>query len=78
MTLDAGGNITLPYPGYFGQWDQVQTTQSPNQQLHFTISDGSGFTAEFNGFATTNTCFEGLTTFIPQSNYVSPYKVCVQ
>ncbi len=80
MTLNADQSITIPgYPDYTGQWDQLQTTQQPYQQLHFTITEiGTGDGAEFTGFATTNTCFEGLTTFIPTSNYVSPYKVCVQ
>jgi uncharacterized repeat protein (TIGR01451 family) len=77
MTLDQGGIITLPYQGYTGLWDQIQTTALPNQQLHFTVTDGNSG-VEFRGFATTNTCFEGMGTFMPQSNYVSPYKVCVQ
>lgn len=74
MTLNTGGTMTLPAPGYTGQWDQL----SSPQQLHFIITDGNGFTAEFNGYATGPTCFEGMTTFIPNNNYISPYKVCVQ
>ncbi len=77
MTLDQGGTITVPFPSYTGLWDQIQTTALPNQQLHFTVTDGNDG-VEFNGFATSNTCFEGMGTFTPQSNYVSPYKVCVQ
>lgn len=73
MTLDQGGSITLPYPGYFGNWNQ---NISP-KQLYFNVTDGSdGVT--FNGFASNSTCFEGVATFTPASNYVSPYKVCIQ
>lgn len=75
MTLNADWTITLPVSGYTTQWNQ---NVSP-QQLNFTITETStGEIVEFNGFATTNTCFEGMTTFTPNSGYVSPYKVCVQ
>ena len=73
-TLNVGGTMTLPEPGYVGQWDQFTSTQ----QLHFIITDGNGFSAEFNGFAINSTCFEGITTFIPDNGYNSAYKVCVQ
>ena len=72
MDLNLGGTISLQYPGYYGAWDQ---NISP-QQLHFTISDGSGVVAEFNGFASSQNCFEGITTFPQSPNYISPYKVC--
>lgn len=74
MTLDQGGTISnLPEPGYFGNWDQ----NSGANTLHFNISDGASG-AEFNGFGSSGTCFEGITTFTPASNYMSAYKVCVQ
>jgi hypothetical protein len=73
MRLEQGGAITLPYPGYFGNWDQNQGIK----QLHFLITDGFE-SAEFNGFASSTTCFEGITTFTPASPYSSPYKVCLQ
>jgi hypothetical protein len=72
-TLDQGGSMTLPEPGYTGQWDQLISPQ----QLHWVITDGFD-SATFNGFATGTTCFEGITTFSSNSNYVSPYRVCVQ
>lgn len=74
FTMSLNADLTVSYEGQIiGNWDQFTSPQ----QLHFTLSDG-GSTAEFNGFATTGTCFEGMTTFLPNSNYVSPYKVCVQ
>ncbi len=67
-------DMTVTYNGDFvGNWDQFAS----NQQLHLSLSDGSSG-ADFNGFATTNTCFEGITTFTPTSVYNSAYKVCVQ
>jgi len=67
-------DMTVTYEGdYVGNWDQFAS----NQQLHLSLSDGSSG-ADFNGFATTNTCFEGITTFTPTSVYNSAYKVCVQ
>jgi hypothetical protein len=80
MTLDAGGIITnLPDTNYIGNWTQNQTT-APQlfQELQFTITDGTGSGATFSGFASTTNCFEGMTNFIPTSQYRSPYKVCVQ
>lgn len=80
MTLDTGGTISnILEPGYTGFWAQIQSTNQPFQQLQFTITEtATGETINFNGFASTGTCFEGITTFSANSNYVSPYKVCVQ
>lgn len=72
MRLEAGGTITLPYPGYTGTWSQNSASE-----LAFTITDGSDG-ASFSGFASGSACFEGITNFIPVSSYSSPYKVCVQ
>ena len=73
VTLALNSDTTISYQGqYVGNW-----FQGTNQQLKMTLNDG-GSTANFNGFAVNNTCFEGLTTFTPASPYVSPYKVCVQ
>jgi hypothetical protein len=67
------GDYSVTYSGqYMGTW-----SQSSNHQLHLSLA-GGGTTAEFNGFATNNTCFEGLTTFTPTSVYVAPYQVCTQ
>jgi uncharacterized repeat protein (TIGR01451 family) len=78
MTLNSDSTITIPnYAGYTGNWDQLTSPQ--NQTLHFTVTETStGDIAEFNGFAISGTCFEGLTTFTPNNGYISPYKVCVQ
>lgn len=72
MRLEAGGSITLPYPGYTGTW-----TQNNSSELAFTITDGLDG-ASFSGFSSGASCFEGITNFIPVSTYNSPYKVCVQ
>ncbi len=73
MTLEPGGSISLPYPGYFGNWDQ---NISP-KQLHFNVTDGADGVS-FDGFASGLSCFEGMATFTPASSYVSAYKVCIQ
>lgn len=72
--LHANGSITFDFPSYSGSWDQPTP-----RQLHFTYSDGFSTIAEFNGYASNATCFEGMVTF-PGSNsqYVSPYRVCIQ
>lgn len=72
VTLEGNGTITFTQPGYSGTW-----YQPTSKQLHFEYSDGTNTVATFDGYATSATCFEGLTTF-PNSNYVSPYKVCIQ
>jgi hypothetical protein len=79
MTLDNGGIISGIPTGYTALWTQNQTT-APQlfQELQFSITENSsGNTSSFAGFATTASCFEGLTTH-GTSGYVSPYKVCVQ
>jgi uncharacterized repeat protein (TIGR01451 family) len=74
ITLSLNADYSVTYSGQtVGSWDQFVSPQ----KLHMLLYDG-GSTAEFNGFATNNTCFEGLTTFTPASPYVAPYKVCVQ
>lgn len=70
--LESNGTITFNVQGFTGSWYQPTA-----KQLSFTYSANNAVVAEFNGYAVSATCFEGLTTF-PNSNYVSPYKVCVQ
>lgn len=73
-TLNVGGTVSFPFSGYSGTWYQ----QTP-QQLYFNYTDGNNvMILEFNGYATSPTCFEGMVKFIPSSNYISPYKVCIQ
>lgn len=71
FTLNGDYSVTA-YGDYVGTW-----SQSSNQQLHLSLAGGST-TAEFDGFATTPTCFEGLTNFTPTSVWVAPYQVCRQ
>jgi len=72
--FELNGDNSVTYQGqYVGMWDQFASTQ----QLHLSLSDGNSG-ADFNGFATSSTCFEGITTFTPTSVYNSAYKVCVQ
>ncbi len=77
MDLLPGGTLTIPQaPGYGGFWDQ--NTAPLNKTLHFTIDDGSVTEAEFNGFAVSGTCFEGITIFPGSPTYNSAYRVCEQ
>lgn len=72
--FELNSDMTITYQGqYIGTWDQ---SASP-QQLHFALASGNS-SADFVGYATSNTCFEGLTTFIPTSIYNSAYRVCIQ
>ncbi|HQU85993.1 MAG TPA: hypothetical protein PKY59_22895 [Pyrinomonadaceae bacterium] len=72
--FELNSDMTVTYQGqYIGQWDQYASPQ----QLHLSLSSGNSG-ADFVGYATSNTCFEGLTTFTPTSIYNSAYKVCVQ
>lgn len=72
-----GNTISIPIaPTYTGMWDQ--NSLPLDKTLHFTIDGGSGTEAEFNGFATSSTCFEGITTFPQSSTYNAAYRVCEQ
>lgn len=73
VTLNSNNTISFSQPGYSGTWYQPSS-----KQLYFSYSDGTNTVAEFNGNATSSTCFEGLTTFPQNLNNVSPYKVCIQ
>ncbi len=78
-TFNADQTITLTEPGYAGTWSQnaAKTTLF----FEYTEASGSGSSAiaQFNGFAINGSnCFDGLTTFIPATTYVSPYRVCLQ
>lgn len=72
FTLNGDYSVTA-YGQYVGTW-----SQSSNQQLRMTLNDGGPTVAEFNGFAISTTCFNGLTTFTPASPYVAAYQVCTQ
>jgi uncharacterized repeat protein (TIGR01451 family) len=71
-TLNGDSSVVI-YGRNVGTWDQP----SPSQ-LHFYMING-GTVIEYNGYATSATCFEGKTTFTPSpSGYMAMYKVCVQ
>lgn len=77
MDLISGGTIGIPIaPTYTGIWDQ--NSLPLNKTLHFTIDGGTGTEADFNGFATNGSCFEGITIFPQNSNYNAAYRVCEQ
>ncbi len=69
----AGGAIAIPgEPSYTGTW-----SQPTSDSLVMTyVEIGVGVVAEFEGFGTNGSCFEGITTF-PGSSYLSPYEVCL-
>lgn len=66
--IDFGVNNT---PGLTGAWYQNDPTH-----LAFTYYDNGTPIVDFEGWGTSGTCFEGITTF-PGSAYVSPYRVCL-
>lgn len=71
----AGGLIAIPgEPAYTGTWSQPN---GDTRVLEVTYEEiGVGVVAEFVGYGTNGSCFEGITTF-PGSAYVSPYEVCI-
>lgn len=72
LELLNGGILEVTgYPNYNGLWDQLTL---PNKSLHFNIPGE----IDFNGFAVSTTCFEGITTFANNTTYNSAYKVCAQ
>jgi uncharacterized repeat protein (TIGR01451 family) len=69
------GSLSVPgEPDYFGTWE-VTTTPVGNE-LSFELRDSSGLVASFNGWGADASCFEGVTRFPSNSNYVSPYRIC--
>ncbi len=56
---------------YTGVW-----TQDAADSLAFTYFENGEPIAEFVGYGTSPSCFEGVTVF-PGSTYVAPYEVCV-
>lgn len=72
-SLDQGGLISFAFPGYSGVW-----SQPTSKELHMTYYENGTTVLEFEGYAVSATCFEGLSTFPQNSQWVSPYRVCVQ
>lgn len=72
LDFDLGGTVSVNgYPQYMGFWDQLAM---PDRSLHFTITGE----LEFNGFASSGTCYKGITTFPSTTVYNSAYRVCRQ
>lgn len=68
--VDSGGTLAVTgYPLYTGIWDQNTII---NKSLHINIPSE----LDFNGFAVSSTCFEGLTTFPSTTVYNSAYRIC--
>ncbi len=78
MELNQDHTISIPIANtYTGIWDQLAAPT--NRTLHFTIADGGNVEAEFNGFAVSSTCFEGIATFPGStSGFNAAYRVCEQ
>lgn len=72
LDFNLGGTLSVNgYPQYTGFWDQ---NLIPNKSLHFNIIGE----LEFNGFASSTSCYKGITTFDGNSTYNSAYRVCRQ
>lgn len=69
------GDGTLSFIDAPAEYSGVWSQDAPDA-LAFTYFEGAVPVAEFVGHGTSPGCFEGLTVF-PDSNYVSPYEVCV-
>lgn len=67
------GTVSFPLygPEYTGVWWQDTT-----DHLGFEVYELGVLVAEFEGWGTSASCWEGITTF-PGSTYVSPYRVCM-
>ncbi len=61
-------------PSYWGTWNQ----NDGDHRLKLEYFDGASHEATFDGWAVGGDCFEGVTTFEPPSQYVAPYRVCLQ
>ncbi len=76
IDLNVGNTVSIPQDSnYFGMWHQNTLL---NRSLHFTVESGLGTEAIFNGFASSGTCFKGITTFPQSPTHNSAYRVCVQ
>lgn len=72
------GGITYGVPGYSATWSQNAARTSLRMELYVDQGQGPVKTGEFNGWAMNGrNCFQGLTTFVQNTNYVSPYEVCL-
>jgi hypothetical protein len=73
------GKISLPQrPEYYGEWSQVPfgKTETDPHYLRFYIVDEDGFEVSFEGYGSSDSCFEGLASF-DEGESVAAYRVCV-
>lgn len=75
ITLETDGSVTIHDvgPEYTGFWESLDATH-----LRVVYYELGVEVAEFEGYGTSTSCWEGLTTFNPDNGYVSPYRVCLQ
>lgn len=74
-TFNLDGSIVIPgEPTFSGQWTVTATPSGSFLEFYYEEL-GAGVVLEFEGWGSSATCFEGLSTF-PGSTYVSPYRVC--
>ncbi|MDP2305700.1 MAG: hypothetical protein Q8P18_06705 [Pseudomonadota bacterium] len=73
-TLNADNTVSIDgAPEYSGTWSRPTA-----DSLIFNYTESGEIVAEFEGYGVSATCWEGLTTFIPDSGYVAPYRVCLE
>jgi uncharacterized repeat protein (TIGR01451 family) len=75
FVFGTGGAVTLVGApvGYGATWSQAAGTQ----RLSMQFTDTGSVVGNFDGWAVSASCWEGVTTFTGGSSYVSPYKVCM-
>jgi len=72
LDFNLGGTMYVQgMTNFIGYWDQ---NTLPDKSLHIDIPGN----VDFNGFAVSSTCFEGITTFPGNVTYNSAYRVCRQ
>ncbi|MCA9565836.1 MAG: hypothetical protein KC561_20205, partial [Myxococcales bacterium] len=76
IQLNSNGSITFPYPLdsiYTGAW-----SQSASDHLTFYYETNGYVVMVFNGYGVGNDCFEGVTVFPYNTNFVAPYQACLR
>lgn len=72
LDFNLGGTMYVQgSTSFIGYWDQATL---PDKSLHINIPAE----IDFNGFAVSSDCFEGITTFPNNPTYNSAYRVCMQ
>ncbi len=77
-TLNADQSIDFGQADYTGRWSQNANRTSLRMEFFQDSGSGPVKVSEFNGMAINGkNCFHGLTQHLSNSNYVSPYEVCL-